>query len=859
MRRRSSLISSRRSSTIRRRTENNLNFDEFGFALTKRKEQKLHHRAHEYSYPQLSPVRVKELCELLSYWNGASFICKSQIERFIRMGIPPSLRGRVWRCLLTADIQKETSDFNYQKCLSKVRGPLVDLGVSEYGILSAIATLSETQNDLGSNHQQQSSYLETSYTTDDITVFRQIALDLQRSFPTHRSLMGESPEAIEGQAKLFRVLIAYAKYNPQIGYCQGMSYIAAVLLMQLEEEESFWALTALLDKPKYLAEMFDISLTKVQHQVKMFDQLLKHRKPQLYQHMESAGVLSIHFVMPWFLTLFTSLPCWDSVLAVWDLIILQGLLAVFRTALTIIELLEPKLMDLTDEAALLPLLLRVPVDVAKYTVLIPALWNTEVQDWELKCMNSLVLDESHHGPKEEKCETENITLPLQENGGKGKENVPALPEGEKKTEEDSGAGVKRVLSRVMHLAQRYLLNPMSRQGVKEKSSQTQAKPKQRSPARVFRSRTSASLSRVQVTDSRDAEGDTGGEAGGGRAGEAGGDGGEEAGGGRGGEARGDVGGCRGGGRGGEARGDVGGCRGGEAGGRGGEAGGDVGGEAGGGGGEAGGDVGEEAGGGRGGEAGGDVGGEAGGDVGGEAGGGRGGEAGGDVGGCRGGEAGGGRGGEAGGDVGEEAGGGRGGEAGGDVGGCRGGEAGGGRGGEAGGDVGGEAGGGRGEAGGDVRGEAGGSQTRSRRRSQQRGRAQQAVAGGSGGDPAEAPETVTDKAAHGKDDRALKRTGTGPVGQVTHSRSKRGLLQPSRVKSLRALRSSKTLQSQTPTSSTTIPCASTPPQSPSVRSPSFRSSQREDQHDTPRTALLKELSSRHQTSFPFHDTRESKLI
>ncbi|XP_034541916.1 small G protein signaling modulator 3 isoform X2 [Notolabrus celidotus] len=647
MRRRSSLISSRRSSTIRRRTENNLNFDEFGFALTKRKEQKLHHRAHEYSYPQLSPVRVKELCELLSYWNGASFICKSQIERFIRMGIPPSLRGRVWRCLLTADIQKETSDFNYQKCLSKVRGPLVDLGVSEYGILSAIATLSETQNDLGSNHQQQSSYLETSYTTDDITVFRQIALDLQRSFPTHRSLMGESPEAIEGQAKLFRVLIAYAKYNPQIGYCQGMSYIAAVLLMQLEEEESFWALTALLDKPKYLAEMFDISLTKVQHQVKMFDQLLKHRKPQLYQHMESAGVLSIHFVMPWFLTLFTSLPCWDSVLAVWDLIILQGLLAVFRTALTIIELLEPKLMDLTDEAALLPLLLRVPVDVAKYTVLIPALWNTEVQDWELKCMNSLVLDESHHGPKEEKCETENITLPLQENGGKGKENVPALPEGEKKTEEDSGAGVKRVLSRVMHLAQRYLLNPMSRQGVKEKSSQTQAKPKQRSPARVFRSRTSASLSRVQ--------------------------------------------------------------------------------------------------------------------------------------------------------------------------------------------------------------------TRSRRRSQQRGRAQQAVAGGSGGDPAEAPETVTDKAAHGKDDRALKRTGTGPVGQVTHSRSKRGLLQPSRVKSLRALRSSKTLQSQTPTSSTTIPCASTPPQSPSVRSPSFRSSQREDQHDTPRTALLKELSSRHQTSFPFHDTRESKLI
>ncbi|KAJ4937564.1 hypothetical protein JOQ06_002199, partial [Pogonophryne albipinna] len=268
MRGRNSSNASRRSSTIRRRSEN-LRFDEFGFVLTKRKDKKRHHRCHDYSYPQLSSVRVKELCELLSYWNGASFLCKSQIERFIRMGIPPSLRGRVWKCLLTIDSLRDTSDFNYQKCLLEVRGPLVDLGVSEYGILSAITTLSETQNDLGLN-QQLPCCPELRYSADDITLFRQIALDLQRSFPTHRSLMGDSPEAIEGQAKLFRVLIAYAKYNSQLG-----------------EEEAFWAMTALLEKPKYLPQLFDLSLTKVQHQVKVFDQFLKHRKPKLSQHMKT--------------------------------------------------------------------------------------------------------------------------------------------------------------------------------------------------------------------------------------------------------------------------------------------------------------------------------------------------------------------------------------------------------------------------------------------------------------------------------------------------------------------------------------------------------------------------------------------
>lgn len=470
-----------------------MHFDEFGFAITKKKEQKLHHRCHDYSYPQLSSLRVKDLCELLSYWNGASFLCKSQIERFIRMGIPSSLRGRVWRCLLAIESRRQKIQFNYEACLTEVRGSLVDLGVSEYGILSAISTLSETQNDLGTN-QEQVTRSEMRYSVDDITLFRQIALDLQRSFPSHRSLMGDSPEAIEGQAKLFRVLIAYAKYNPEVGYSQGMSYIAAVLLMHLGEEEAFWALTALLDQTQYLAELFDRNLSKLQHQVKVFEQLLKHRKPQLIQHLESVGVLTVHFVMPWFLTLFTSLPCWDSVLAVWDLIILHGLSAVFRTALTIIELLEPRLMELNDEGAVLPLLLRVPVDVAQYTVLIPALWNTEVQDWELKCMNNLVLDERLHGPTPENSEKFDSV-------SSQKRNKAVESSGEKPSVKDSGG--RGVLGHVLHLAQRFLLNPISRQREDKKSkSQTTIQPQSPPSGPGFKNRTSASLTQAQMRSRR---------------------------------------------------------------------------------------------------------------------------------------------------------------------------------------------------------------------------------------------------------------------------------------------------------------------------------------------------------------------
>lgn len=42
-----------------------------------------------------------------------------QMERFIKLGVPQSLRGRVWKCLLNIDCLRETSEFNYQVYVKK--------------------------------------------------------------------------------------------------------------------------------------------------------------------------------------------------------------------------------------------------------------------------------------------------------------------------------------------------------------------------------------------------------------------------------------------------------------------------------------------------------------------------------------------------------------------------------------------------------------------------------------------------------------------------------------------------------------------------------------------------------------------
>ncbi|KAI3677113.1 hypothetical protein L1987_86737 [Smallanthus sonchifolius] len=63
---------------------------------------------------------------------------------------------------------------------------------------------------------------------------KQIEKDLPRTFPGHPALNEE------GRNSLRRLLLAYARHNPDVGYCQGMNFFAAMLLLMMPEENAFW-------------------------------------------------------------------------------------------------------------------------------------------------------------------------------------------------------------------------------------------------------------------------------------------------------------------------------------------------------------------------------------------------------------------------------------------------------------------------------------------------------------------------------------------------------------------------------------------------------------------------------------------
>ncbi|CAI8052989.1 TBC1 domain family member 10B [Geodia barretti] len=69
----------------------------------------------------------------------------------------------------------------------------------------------------------------------------------------------------------------------------------------------------------------------------IFSLLLKDRQTKLAQHLDSLSIHPLMYITSWFMCLFTTLPCWDTVLTICDLIFLEGYQRLFCGALAILE------------------------------------------------------------------------------------------------------------------------------------------------------------------------------------------------------------------------------------------------------------------------------------------------------------------------------------------------------------------------------------------------------------------------------------------------------------------------------------------------------------------------------------------
>ncbi|KAI1401322.1 TBC domain-containing protein [Hypoxylon fuscum] len=280
----------------------------------------------------------------------------NKTKRFVRKGIPPDWRGAAW--------------FYY------AGGPAV----------------------LAKHPGMYDSLLKQTAKEVDIEA---IERDLHRTFPDNvrfRSFHASAPEQgnqpipQEGVsldraderamiASLRRVLLAFSIYNPRIGYCQSLNFLAGLLLLFVEtEEHAFWLLNIITRV--YLPGTHEMSLEGANVDLGVLMSSLREAMPAVWAKIggeldgtDAAWPLSFknrHKAEPiqlppitlcmtaWFMSCFIGTLPIESVLRVWDVFFYEGSKTLFRIALAVFKIGESEIKAVTDPMEIFQVVQTIP-------------------------------------------------------------------------------------------------------------------------------------------------------------------------------------------------------------------------------------------------------------------------------------------------------------------------------------------------------------------------------------------------------------------------------------------------------------------------------------------------------------------
>ncbi|KAM6441704.1 TBC1 domain family member 12 isoform 2-T2 [Liasis olivaceus] len=270
--------------------------------------------------------------EILPNWE--SMRSTRRVRELWWQGLPPSVRGRVWS--LAVGNELNITPELYEIFLSRAK--------ERWKIFGETGTENDTE-DAGASLADREASLEL------------IKLDISRTFPSLYIFQKGGPY----HDLLHSVLGAYTCYRPDVGYVQGMSFIAAVLILNLEEADAFIAFANLLNKPCQLA-FFRVDHSMMLKYFAAFEVFFEENLPKLFHHFKSYNLTPDIYLIDWIFTLYSkSLPL-DLACRVWDVFCRDGEEFLFRTGLGILKLYEDILLQM-DFIHIAQFLTKLPEDI----------------------------------------------------------------------------------------------------------------------------------------------------------------------------------------------------------------------------------------------------------------------------------------------------------------------------------------------------------------------------------------------------------------------------------------------------------------------------------------------------------------
>ncbi|CAD5234344.1 unnamed protein product [Bursaphelenchus xylophilus] len=175
-----------------------------------------------------------------------------------------------------------------------------------------------------------------------------IMRDIHRTFPAHDYFKKADGE---GQSRLYKLSKAYSLYDEEVGYCQGLSFLAAALLLHMSEEKSFCVLVRIMYNYE-LRDLFKLGFDALHLRFYQLQKLIEDYIPDLYRHFTDNNVETHMYASQWFLTLFTAKFPLQMVFYIIDLFLAEGINTIFHVAVALLQDTKMDLLRLDFEGIL---------------------------------------------------------------------------------------------------------------------------------------------------------------------------------------------------------------------------------------------------------------------------------------------------------------------------------------------------------------------------------------------------------------------------------------------------------------------------------------------------------------------------
>ena len=265
--------------------------------------------------------------------NWSKMKNNKNIKKYFLEGIPNMIRGKIWSLCIgnKFSITKEYYDIEAKKSIQL----LMKL---ERNSLKKSKNINnnEESGDLSSSLSISTKKIYSKYikqTLDKEKSINLIDLDIERTFPS----MGVFKKESQLGENLKEILRIFVVSRPDIGYVQGLSYIAGTLLLHMDKFQAFVCFMNIILSPNILP-FYLLDEKNIKKRLDLFYDIFKINLPELFIHFKENEIMPEHFLLEWFMTLYTKNVYIDLAFRIWDIYMIEGIISLYKTAIVIFSI-----------------------------------------------------------------------------------------------------------------------------------------------------------------------------------------------------------------------------------------------------------------------------------------------------------------------------------------------------------------------------------------------------------------------------------------------------------------------------------------------------------------------------------------